>query len=383
MAVIRPKVLVDEEYKEQSKYTLDLDLPESGLASTLFLVCHARVDTSLYCNNPFMKYLISSISVNQSGQAALNAARPEAFQADYYYKTREMPIMGWRRWKTAGDVEEAIPILFGEKVDDLEHYIDFSKLNDPKLSVTYDLATTGILGETIWKSDYYPRFSVVANLLQGPGIPASRGYYSLRQIQSYDPVNSQKKKVELTPPRPIKRLLIAWDKLDPAYSMRHSLDRVRIWGSNESWIPFDMTAERWKNLIRHLFGLCVATGQIQYMQGDRYTDCIVDEREYYEGVVQDPPTLWLEYHGGAGRRSVTSICLHGSAWGAGHDQAAVMFRYRGIIPWGISAIDMPKMLGRDHLDPEENKPVFLELEHTSTATAIGGTIRVNISDLVK
>ena len=384
MATIRPKVVADDIYYAASPYTLNIDLPEAGLMSALNIYCHQLVDTTAYQNNPFMKYLISSISVNQAGQDALNAARPEAFSADYYYKTGRMPAMGWRRWKPAGSIEEEIPILFGEHVNDFEHYVDLSKLNDPKLSITYNNAATGILGETIWDATDWPKFTVVADLIEGPGIPASKGYHSLRQIAQYVPEDSQLALVQLKGARPIKRLLVNWDKLDPQYSMRHSVDFVRIWGENEAWVPFSLNSERWKNLIRKKFGLCTATGQIQYMQGDRYTDCVVDEREYYEGVVQDPPTFWLEYHGGAGRRSVTSICLHGAAWGAGHDQASTMFRYRGIAPWTQHVIDMPKMLDMDYLDPKEHAPVYLELKHTSTAkTTVGGTIRVNIEDLAQ
>lgn len=387
MVHIRPRVVVDNEYVSQTRYTIDLDLPTSGRVSTLYLIVRARKDATGILNMPFMRYLISSVSINQAGQAALNAARPEAFQASYYYKTRRFPRIGWRYWSSAlYDVEEVIPILFGNKIDDLEHYIDFSKLSDPKLSVTYDTATKGATTAgrtaTLWNTTYYPQFTVIANFIEGEGIPGNRGYYSLRQIESFTPVNSQVKKVELKGARPIKRLMLQHDHTTLDYEIRRSLDNIRIYGDNEAWVPYDMDAERWKNVVRNAFGVGQATGRLQLACDDRIMDHIFSEREDLDVKTADSAEYQSSVQGGSGLKTVlTHVLISSGAYGA-HNTLPIYFNFKGLFPWCIAPIDFPKMLDRDHLDPTEHAPVYLELKYLSNAATYAGTNRVYIEDLV-
>ena len=383
MAIIRPKVLVDQEFVSQTKYTLDLDLPTTGILSTLFLKTKAKTVATGDCPSPWLKYLISSVSINQAGQAALNAAPPEAFQADYYYKTGKMPMSGYQRPGGVGTIiDEVIPILFGEKVDDLDHYVDLSKLNDPKLSVTYDLAETDHVGSTIWDTAYYPRFTVLANLFQGPAIPASKGYYSLRQIEGYTPANSEKHKLELKGARPIKRLYVQYDELDPSIELLHLVDRARIWGANESWIPFDLEIIPWEDLIQELFGLCNVKGHIGRAKGSQTVDTGVDRRIAWDVKTPNVDTFHAKILAGAGRKGT----LHYVTISDGNLSTTVQgldFDYTGLLPWSIAPIDMPGMLGLDHLDPTEYAPVFLELDHAVNAGDYDAPMNIHISDLVK
>lgn len=383
MATIRPRKVVDDEYVSQTSYTIDLDLPTTGLLSTLFLKVRAKTVLTGDCPSPWLKYLISSISVNQAGQAALNAAPPEVFQADYYYKTGKMPKRGYQRpHGVEAEVFEDVPILFGEKVDDPEYYIDLSKVDDPKLSVTYDLAEKDHKGNTIWDTTYYPRFTILTNLFQGPEIPASKGYYSLRQIESYTPVNNQKKYVELKGARPVKRLYIQYDGLDPSEELLHLVDRARIWGANEAWIPFDLEIEPWEDLIREMYGICEVAAVVSYAKGGNTLDMCVDKS--LGGVVEVMQTLdrIAELKDAAGRRA-TFLLFVPSTGLASTDIVQVEYMLSGLLPWSVGIIDMPKMLGLDHLDPTENTPVFLELDHTVNAGDYAAPMRIHISDLVK
>ena len=383
MPTIRPKVLVDQEYVSQAKYTIDLDLPTTGLLSTLFLKTRAKTVTTGDCPSPRLKYLISSISVNQAGQAALNAAPPEAFQADYYFKTGKMPRCGYQRPGGVGVlIDEVIPILFGEKVDDPKYYIDLSTLSDPKLSVTYDLAETDHVGSTIWDTAYYPRFTVLANLFQGPEIPASEGYYSLRQIEGYTPANSQKKLVELKGARPIKRLYVQNDKLDPSIELLHLVDRARIWGANESYIPFDLEATPWLELIRELYGLCNVKGFISKAKGSQTVDTGVDRRIAWDVKTPNVDTFHAKILAGAGRKGTLHLVTI-SDGSLSTTVQGIDFNYTGLLPWSIAPIDMPGMLGIDHLDPTVNAPVFLELDHPVNAGDYSAPMKVHIEDLVK
>jgi len=381
---IRPKVVVDEEYVEQTSYTLDLDLPTTGILSTLWLIVKARQTDTPTANEPFMKYLISSVSVNQAGQAFLNAARPQAFQANYYYKTGKFPKLGRKMFTDdVADVEEVIPILFGDHVDDVKHTIDLSKLNDPKLSVTYDLEKKGLQDGTLWDEDFYPRFTVIADLLQGPAIPPSEGYYSLRQIESYDVANDLEKKIELKGTRPIKRLLFERTQSTEDYEWWHNLDRIKLWGQNEAWVPFDLKARHWIESIRDHFGLCEVNGQLYYAYDDKFTDCIVAPRVSYGADQADSTSYVSTYHGGSGLKSVLGHILISDGSHGAHNLLAIMFRYLGVLPWNIGVIDMEKMLGIDHLDPTEKAPVYAELEHTDDAATYADAVRVTIEDLAK
>lgn len=382
MPPIRPKVLVDQEYVSQTKYTLDLDLPTTGLLSSLFLKTKAKTVLTGDCPSPWLKYLISSISVNQAGQAALNAAPPEAFQADYFYKTGKMPIRGYQQ--PGGDVaivDEVVPILFGEKVDDPEYYVDLSKLNDPKLSVTYDLAETDHVASTIWDTGYFPRFTVLANLFQEGEVPASKGYYSLRQIEGYTPSNSQKKKVELKGTRPIKRLYVQNDKLDPSVELLHLVDRARLWGSNEAWIPFDLETIPWEDLIQELFGLCNVKATVGYAKGGQSLDACIDRQIFWDAKHHGVTPYIYRATVGAGRKAYL-YCFKIEDGSADTTARVVDFNFTGLLPWSIAPVDMPGMLGIDHLDPTDHAPIFLELWHAVNAGDYSAPMKIHIEDLV-
>ena len=382
MPTIRPKILVDQEYVSQTKYTIDLDLPTTGLLSSLFLKVRAKTTATGLCPSPALKYLISSVSVNQAGQAALNAVPPEVFQADYYYKTGKMPRRGYQR--PGGDgliIDEVIPILFGEMVDDPKHYIDLSTLSDPKLSITYDLAETDHVASTIWNTAYYPRFTVLANLFQGPELPASEGYYSLRQIEGYTPANSEKKKIELKGSRPIKRLYVQYDELDPSIELLHLVDRCRLWGANESWIPFDLEITPWLERIRELYGLCNVKGHIAKAKGSQTVDTGVDRRIAWDVKTPNVHSLHALILAGGGRKGTLRFVTI-SDGNLSTTIQAIEFSYTGLLPWSIAPVDMPGMLGIDHLDPTVNAPVFLELDHAVNAGDYSAPVKVHIEDLV-
>ena len=382
MPVVRPKVLVDHEYVSQTKYTLDLDLPTTGLLSTLFLKTTAKTATTGVCPSPWIKYLISSISVNQAGQAALNAAPPEAFQADYYYKTGKMPQRGYQRpGPSRAIIDEVTPILFGEKVDDERHYIDLSTLSDPKLSVTYDLATTDHAAQTIWDTAYFPRFTVLANLFQGPEIPASEGYYSLRQIEGYTPANSQKKMVELKGTRPIKRLYVQNDILAMNVELLHLVDRVRVWGANESWIPFDLEIWPWEEQIRELFGICKVTTVVGYAKGAQYVDMVAEKSLGALVEITQIRDRQAKFQSAGGRRAIFLLFVPSTGL-ASTDVLQAEYDIKGLLPWSIAPIDMPGMLGIEHLDPTVNAPVFLELDHTVNAGDYSAPMKIHVSELV-
>jgi len=381
MPVIRPKVLVDHEYVTQTSYTIDLDLPTTGLLSSLFLKVTAKTVATGDCPSPWIKYLISSVSVNQAGQAALNAAPPEVFQADYYYKTGKMPQRGYQR--PGGDglvVDEIVPILFGEKPVDPEHYIDLSRLNDPKLSVTYNLATTDHAGSTIWDTSYYPRFTVFANLFQGPGLPASAGYHSLRQIESYTPINSEKRMIELKGRRPIRRLYIQYDAKDCNEELLHLVDRFRIWGANETYIPFDLEAWPYTELIRELYGTCEVRAVVAKAKGGQTMDMAVDRNLGSVVLIQQTNDKFAVLRDSSGRKA-TFYLSTGSTGAAATDVVQAEFIINGLMPWSIGVIDMPKMLGLDYLDPTEYAPVFLELDHAVNAGDYSAPMKIHIEDL--
>jgi len=379
---IRPKVVVDEESVEQTAYTLDLDLPTSGILSDLYLIVHARRVATTLGSNAWARNLISSVSVNQAGQAFLNAAPPDVFQADYYYKTGKFPIIGTRRWETYGDIEEVIPILFGEKENDFDHTIDLSKLNDPKLSVTYDLEATDNESVCPWNTSVYPSFSVIANLMQGADIPASKGYLSLRQIEKYTPANSQVKAVELKGSRPIRRILFQYDLKGIYLAMRQNVARIKLWGENEAWVPFDMTSERFKNLVKTIFGSGVARGNYERWYSGRTINNIFDERDYLDIHVHNTVTHDNYAYGGSGHGFMLKTVLSAEGTLAETDTQGY-FEFAGIAPWAVYPIDMKKMLGMDYLDPKEHAPVYLELTHGSTAGDTPADIRVIVEDLAQ
>lgn len=384
MVTFRPKKIIVDKFEEQASYTINLDLPKTGLLSTLELIVKARTETTGEEPGPWAKYLISSVSVNQAGQEALNATGPEMFQADYYYKTGKMPMRGTRPMvASARDTIESIPIMFGEKLYDLEHYIDLATLNDPKLSVTYNLATVGSHGKTVWQTTYYPRFSVIAHFIGGAGIPASLGYQSLRQIERYTPVDSQEKMVELKGNRPIKRLYVQWDADEPIYGLRYSIDGAKLWGDNEAYLPFDQKITEWIELIRTLYGICKLDAEVYYAYIGQSLDSCIDNmlfanaRYPYEG----------QFRGKIGLQLGRSVKLEGATFADTHSLPAqvsrVMYHMEGICPWSVQPIDMAKMLGTEYLDPTEHAPMYLELDHASDATTYGGPVKIHVADLVK
>jgi len=381
MPTIRPYKIIDDEYVDQESYTIDLDLPTSGILSSLMLMVKARTTETGICGGPWVKQLISSVSVNQAGQAFLNADRPEAFQADAWYKTGRMPRRGYEVMApSAKEIDEQIPILFGDHLNDMEHTIDLSKLNDPKLSVTYDLATTDISGLTIWDTDWAPRFTVIAHLIQGESIPASKGYHSLRQIESYTPANSEAKKLELKGARPIKRIYAQLDLTSPHFGWVHSLDQIKVWGDNEAWTPFIQKVDDWYELIRDLYGLCRVNAYVWYVRGGSTIDTCVDKRVYLNASSHLDNTILFIPYGGSGRTCIMQEVLISDGSTPSTVNAA-MYDFVGYTPWTTGVIDMEKMLGMEYLDPTEHAPVYLELDHLSGAAAVGGPVRIHIEDL--
>lgn len=346
------------------------------------LMVKARTATTGESSGPWIKYLISSVSMNQAGQAFLNAAPPEAFQADYYYKTGEMPRRGYQVGGGASsEIIEEVPILFGNKLNDLDHTIDLSRLNDPKLSITYDLASTGPLGETIWDTTYYPRFTVIAYLLQGTGIPVSKGYYSLRQIESFTPADSEAHKLELKGTRPIKMIYCALDLKNCQYGWIHSLTEARLWGDNEAWIPFTMKTDDWQELIRDIYGLCLVEAMVYYMGQGATVDTCVDRRVNLSMVVHDSYDIIGMFYSGSGRTGKTQYRTIADGGVPAGPQIG-MYHFVGYCPWSIQPIDMEKMLGLEHLDPREHAPIYLQLDFVSNAATIGGPVNIYIEDLV-
>ena len=383
MATIRSHKVVDDEYTEQTSYTIDLDLPSSGILSSLKLAVKARTTTTGLGAGPWIKYLVSSISVNQAGQAFLNAAPPAAFQADAYYKTGKMARRGYLVGAAAAaEIEEDVPILFVEHLTDMDNTIDLGKLNDPKVSVTYNLATTGPLGETIWDTSWYPRFTVIANLLQGEGIPVSKGYQSLRQIESYTPAASEIRKIELKGKRPIKRIYAAHDPVNCQYGWTHSLSEVKLYGDNEAWVPFLKTCKDWQEYIRDIYGLCNVKAFVIYSGNGATIDTCVDRRVNLSVVCHNSYDVIGMFYSGSGRTGKAqyrTIADGGVPAGPYYG----MNDFTGYCPWSIHPIDMEKMLGMEYLDPTQHTPLYLELTHSSSGLTAGGPVRIYVEDLVK
>lgn len=382
MVHIRPKTVVDSEYSSNVAYTIDLDLPSKGLVSTLYLMAKYRQLVNGQGPNAWARNLISSVSVNQAGQEQLNAAPPDMFIADAYYKTGKFPRCNIKRWGTAGDRHELIPIMFGDKVDDPEHYIDLGKLNDPQISVTYDLAGTDNEAAAPFNQSYYPRFDVIANFLEGPGIPPSKGYQSLRQIAKYETADDLVKKIELKGARPIKRILFQNDLGNIAYEMRQCISRIKLWGSNEAWVPLNMTSERFVDMVRRIFGLGVAEMNFETCAQGKTVNTIFEGRQYIGIMLHNSKTVQAYAYGGSGHGFVMEYVTMSSGATSSATQNG-FFRFSGIAPYAIYPIDMPKMLGREYMDPVEHAPVFLELTHDPSAATTGDDIRVCVEDLAK
>lgn len=376
--------MVDDEYASQSSYTIDLDLPTAGKVSTLWLGVKAKTITTAGETSAFIKYLISSISINQGGQAFLNAAPPEVFEADYWEKTGKFPQVGKHVAEDASEnIEEIVPILFGDKVNDPDHYIDLSTLSDPKLSVTYDLASTGPNSGTIWDTTYYPRFTVLGDLLGGVDLPVSKGYYSLRQQASYTPVDSEKHLYELKGTRPIRNIMFQFDRTSLHYGLAYTLANMRIYGDNEAWVPFDLDDRELHLLHRRAHGLCKVTGKFDYIYQGANMDIVTDYREKCGLITTDNQNQAAMIVGGSGRQGPVRAFMSGDAPGGSTETITGYFDFLGLYPWGIYNIDVKKMLGMEYLDPTEHKPVYYEVEHVSNAATIGGPVKIHIQDLVR
>lgn len=378
-------MVADDVYTSQSSYTLDIELPAKGILSTLWLIVKAKtLATDAGVPSPFMKYLISSLSVNEGGAAFLNAAPPTAFQADYYYKTGKFPHLGYRRWEAVGDVLEVIPILFGNHERDFEHTIDLSRLSDPKLSVTYDTATKAMGLYDLWDTSEYPNFTVIADFMEGVGVPASKGYHSLRQMETYTPVNDEVHLFELKGNRPIKTIYIHPDEPEPSFAMRQGIDRIRLHGDNEAWIPFDMTSERFKDYIKALYGTCKVSTQIQYIRSTWSQDAIVEEFDYRAYNEFNTLSQRLFAYGGSGRGFTPRWIDIGAGTPADAQVGPAFYHVEGIAPWSVYPFEMKKLINMDYLDPMEHSPAYLELTHAdNVTTTMAGPQRIIIEDLVR
>lgn len=384
MVILRPKVLVDDDFVDQTAATINLDLPTAGKLSTLWLGVKAKTATSGGETSAFIKYLISSISVNQGGQAFLNAAPPEVFQADYWAKTGKFPQVGKHLAEDASEnIEEIVPILFGDHVNDLEHYIDLSKLSDPKLSVTYDLAATGPNSGTLWDTTFKPKFTVVADLMSDAGLPPSKGYYSLRQQATYTPTDAQKKLHELKGTRPIRNIMFQFDRKSLHYGLYSSIDNLKIYGDNEAWVPFDLDDRELHLLHRRVHGLCEVTGKFDYVYPGANMDMVVDYKEVHGIIQTDVQNELCTIVGGSGRQGPVRAFVSGDNIGGASTTLAAYFRFLGYYPWSIYNIDVKKMLGMEFLDPSTHMPVYFEVDHVSNAATIGGPVAIHVQDLVK
>lgn len=381
MPTLRTKVLVDDETESQESYTMHLDLPTSGKVSTLWLGVKANTPESAGETSAFIKYLVSSVSVNQGGQAALNAAPPEVFQADYWAKTGKWPQCGKHLAEDASEnIEEIVPIMFGEKVNDPNYYIDFAKMSDPKLSIIYNTGGTGPNSGELWRDAYYPKFTIVADLMSGPDLPASRGFHSLRQQAQYTPADSQIKKHELRGNRPIRNILFQFDRKSLHYGLYSSIDNLKLDGENGSYVPFDLDDRELHLLHRRVHGLCEVTGKFDYVYDGANMDGVVDYREYNAVMDSVSAGCLFTIDGGSGRQmpvrsfAADGVSLTEAAYGA-------CFKFTGYYPWSIYNLDVPKMLGIDSLKPEEHDPMFFEIDHVSNAATIGGPVKIHTVEI--
>lgn len=381
MVNYRSKVLVDDEYESQSSYTIDLDLPTTGKLSTIWLGVKAKTVTTGGESSAFIKYLISSVGVNQGGQSHLNSAPPEVFEADYWAKTHMWPQMGKHLGEDASEnIEEIVPIMFGDVVNDPNYYVDLAKLSDPKLSVTYNLASTGPNSGTIWDTDYYPRFTVVADLMSGADLPASKGYHSLRQQLSYTPVDSEKRNYELKGGRPIRNLLYQFDRKSLHYGIYTSLANLAIDGKNGEWVPFDLDDRELHLLHRRTHGLCEASFKFDYVYDGANMDGVVDYREFRPAFDTDKAGCIMTVDGGSGRQMpMRKFEANGVTI---TDEALTTYcRFNGYYPWSIFNLDIPKMLGMPPIMPSDYAPLYLKIEHVSNAATIGGPCKLHTIEI--
>jgi len=271
--------------------------------------------------------------------------------------------------------------MFGEKINDPELYIDLAKLTDPKLSVTYNLGETDHSGQTVWNTEYYPRFTVLTNLFQGPGLPPAKGFESIRTTESYAPANSEKRKIQLKGTMPITRLYAQADTLDADEEWLHLVDKYKLWGQNEEWIPFELEAWQYTELIRHIYGICKAEAYIAYAKGGQQIDMIIDRMIGASVHLPLSATEMAKLKGAAGRMAeLESITM--SSGSATTTVNQVEYNFQGLLPWSIAPIDMPKMLGIDTLDPTVKAPVYLQLNHAVNAGDYTSLMKIHTQDIL-
>lgn len=378
MGTIRPYKVVTDRYESQSSYTIDIDLPDKGRFSYMDLLVKVRSDTDGKGGGPFVKTLCTSVSISEGGQSHLCSAPVEAFQADYWYKTGRTWREGRHKWQSElGECISQIPILFGESIVDPNYGIDLAKMSDPQLSITYNMANTGVDGETPFGSSYYPRFTPIIYLQEGTW-PALQGYQSLRQIDKYIPANSEEHKTELKGGRPIKRIYAHLDIVVPYYEWGHTLATGKLWGDNEKYKPFEFTCFEWQQVIRDCFGLFTFPWETYYHQSSQGMDCVAGSPISIEGHG------WIAEHFtdpalSSGRHMAPKF-YRGSDGLVANEIAPISLYATGYTPWDVMVIDAEKMLGMEWLDPSNKAPMYLELDHKSGAAAIGGPVKVHILD---
>ena len=379
MGTIRPYKVVEDETVAQASYTLDIDLPNKGRFSYMNLLVKMITATTGVAPDPYLRNLITSISINQGGQAHLNAATPDMFQADAYYKTGKLGQYGYNvMGSEAGEILESIPIFFGESMHDPAFGIDLSKMSDPQLSITYNNANTGSGSDTLWETDHYPKFTPIIYLQEGVW-PALQGYQSLRQIDKYTPADSEEHKTELQGLRPLKRIYAQLDLKSPAYGWIHSITRLKLIGDNEQWKPFEQDVDWWYQIIRDSYGLCNFKAYVYYAKGGETLDTGVDKRVYNNIVLPDNEDDLFVPYGGSGRNvAIKEITIADGSHPASINRA--MYDFTGYTPWSIGVIDAAKMLGVEWLEYADKAPVYLQLDHVSNAATIGGPVRVAVAD---
>lgn len=379
MGTIRPYKVVEDRYESQASYTIDIDLPDKGRFSYMNLLVKMNQETDGQGGGPWAKTMISNVNINEGGSSHLNGAPPEAFQADFWYKTGRVWREGRHKWQSALDeVISSIPIMFGESIDDPNYGVDLAKMSDPTLSVTYNTGATGLDGETPFEAGYYPRFTPILYLQEGVW-PALQGYQSLRQIDSYTPANSEEHKTELKGGRPIKRVYAQLDLAEPLYEWGHSLTKGMLWADNKKYKPFEFKTFNWMQVIRDCFGMCKFPVDIYYALHNNELDCIVGSPISIEGHAWWPMTA-TDMALSSGRSWAPMVYDISGATYLTATVVPISAYTTGYIPWDMLVIDSEKMLGMEWLDPTEKAPMYLELDHVSTAADIGGPVNVHLCD---
>jgi len=379
MGTLRPYKVVEDKYESQESYTIDIDLPDKGRFSYMNLLVKANSITEGTGGGPFIRTLISNVNINEGGSSHLNGAPPEAFQADFWYKTGQPWREGRHKWQTALDeVISQIPIMFGESIADPKYGIDLAKMSDPTLSITYDTGATRNTAVAPFESDYYPRFTPIIYLQEGVW-PALEGYQSLRQIDRYTPANSEEHKTELKGGRPIKRVYAQYDKSTPYYEWGHSLTKGMLWADNKKYKPFEFKTFNWMQVIRDCYGLMTFPCDFYYQKGNSKIDTVVGSPISVEGHVWQSEYT-MDPAIGSGREWQAIFRQISDGGNVDAEVLPVSWYATGYLPWDFLVIEAEKMLGMEWLDPTDKAPMYLELDHVSNAATIAGEVNVHICD---